>query len=192
MIRSLDRDGDRVIDIDGDERRWSQYMAAAHKGDSRLYERLLRELATVIEAYICSRFGRLAFTEDCVQECLLAIHRARHTYDPARPFRPWLFAVVRNKTVDLLRRSYTDARTPQERPGRTETAPDPRAEIEAGEVLAGLKPEFRNALMLTKVIGYSIVEAAERSGISETAMKSRVRRAVRAAETLLREERGNE
>ena len=71
------------------------------------------------------------------------------------------------------------------------TAPDPRAEIEAGEVLAELKPEFRNALMLTKIIGYSIVEAAERSGISETAMKSRVRRAIRAAESLLREDGGN-
>ena len=178
-----------MIDSDGDERRWSQYMAAAHRGDSRLYERLLCELGDVIEAYVRSRFGALAFTEDCVQECLIAIHRARHTYDPARPFRPWMFAVVRNKTVDLLRRSYAGERAVPEAPG---TAPDPRAEVEAGEVLAGLKPEFRNALLLTKIIGYSINEAAERSGISETAMKSRVRRAVRAAETLLREERGNE
>ncbi len=181
-----------MIDIDGDERRWSQYMAAAHRGDSRLYERLLRELGDVIEAYVRSRFGALAFTEDCVQECLMAIHRARHTYDPARPFRPWLFAVVRNKTVDLLRRSYSGERVPQERSTTAGTAPDPRAEIEAGEVLAELKPEFRNALMLTKIIGYSIVEAAERSGISETAMKSRVRRAIRAAESLLREDGGNE
>jgi RNA polymerase sigma-70 factor, ECF subfamily len=181
-----------VIDIDGDERRWSKYMAAAHRGDSRLYERLLGELASVIEAYIRSRFGALAFTEDCVQECLMAIHRARHTYDPARPFRAWLFAVVRNKTVDLLRRSYAGERVPLGPPGKDGTAPDPRTEIEAGEVLAELKPEFRNALMLTKIIGYSINEAAEHTGISETAMKSRVRRAIRAAETLLREERGNE
>jgi len=29
-------------------------------------------------------------TEDAVQDVLLAIHEKRHTYDPARPFGPWL------------------------------------------------------------------------------------------------------
>jgi RNA polymerase sigma-70 factor, ECF subfamily len=181
-----------MIDVDADEQRWSHYMAAAHRGDVRLYERLLRELAGVIRAYIRSRFGTLAFTEDCVQECLIAIHGARHTYDPKRPFRPWLFAIVRNKTVDLLRRSSTRHRA---REGAVETdagEPDPRAEIEAGELLAGLKPEHRSALTLTKIIGYSINEAAAHSGISENAMKSRVSRAIRAAESLLKEERSSE
>jgi len=181
-----------MIDVDADEQRWSHYMAAAHRGDARLYERLLRELAGVIRAYIRSRFGTLAFTDDCVQECLIAIHSARHTYDPKRPFRPWLFAIVRNKTVDLLRRSFTSGRAQQAMGDMPATEPDPRAEIEAGEILAGLKPEFRSALTLTKIIGYSINEAAEHSGISENAMKSRVSRAIRAAESLLKEERSNE
>jgi len=127
-----------------------------------------------------------------VQECLIAIHGARHTYDPKRPFRPWLFAIVRNKTVDLLRRSSTIGRASTVTVAMHAAEPDPRAEIEAGEILAGLKPEFRNALTLTKIIGYSINEAAEHSGISETAMKSRVSRAIRAAESLLNEERSNE
>lgn len=181
-----------MIDVDADERRWSEYMAAAHRGDSRLYERLLHELASVIAAYVRSRFGTVFYTEDCVQECLLAIHNARHTYDPSRPFRPWLFAIVRNKTVDLLRRSYASNRIPSGSGGSQAVASDPPAEIEAGEILTSLKPEFRNALTLTKIIGYSINEAAQRSGISETAMKSRVSRAIRAAELLLREERCDE
>jgi RNA polymerase sigma factor (sigma-70 family) len=181
-----------MIDVDADERRWSEYMAAAHRGDARLYERLLRELAGVIRAYVRSRFGTLAFTEDCVQESLIAIHNARHTYDPKRPFRPWLFAIVRNKTVDLLRRSYTSDRARDGPSDLDSVAPDPLVELEAGEILAGLKPEFRNALTLTKIIGYSIDEAAARIGISETAMKSRVSRAIRAAESLLNEERSNE
>ena len=84
-------------------------MAAAHRGDKRLYERLLRETAIAIDRYIRRRFGALSFVDDCVQECLLAIHNARHTYNPERPFRPWLFALVRNKTIDLLRRSYAGA-----------------------------------------------------------------------------------
>jgi RNA polymerase sigma-70 factor (ECF subfamily) len=167
-------------------------MAAAHRGDSRLYERLLGELAPVIAAYVRSRFGALFYAEDCVQECLIAIHNARHTYDPERPFRPWLFAIVRNKTVDLLRRSYTSQRARDVAPDPHAAAPDPRAELEAGEILAGLKPEFSHALMLTKIMGYSINEAAAQSGISETAMKSRVSRAIRAAELLIHAERSIE
>ncbi len=94
--------------------------------------------------------------------------------------------------MDLLRRSYLSRRARDGADDAQAVAPDPATEIEAGEILAGLKPEFKDALTLTKIIGYSINEAAERSGISETAMKSRVSRAIRAAELLLREERSNE
>jgi RNA polymerase sigma-70 factor (ECF subfamily) len=136
----------------------------------------------------------LSFAEDCVQECLLAIHTGRHTYDPQRPFRPWFFTIVRNKTVDLLRRSYAG-----EQDSRALAADDLSAEailpedmLSAGEILTKLKPSFRSALTLTKIFGYSLAEAAARSGISESAMKSRVSRAVRAAEVLLNEERKTE
>ena len=174
-----------------DEQRWSRYMAAAHRGDTHLYEQLLRELATVIERYIKTRFGSLSFTEDCVQECLLAIHNGRHTYDPERAFRPWFFTIVRNKTVDLLRRSYVRDSVPSESLDVDLMAGDhgPEAALAVGEILGRLQPQFRSALTLTKVFGYSLTEAAARSGISKSAMKSRVSRAIRAAESLLNEER---
>lgn len=164
-------------------------MAAALRGDARLYEQLLRELAAVIERYIERRFGALSFTEDCVQECLLAIHTGRHTYDPRRPFRPWFFAIVRNKTIDMLRRSYAGERPPTQQIAHVQYAPTPDETMAAGQVLSQLTPSFRSALTLTKICGYSLAEAAMRSGISESAMKSRVSRAVRAAEQLLSEER---
>ena len=63
------------------------------------------------------------------------------------------------------------------------------AEADAEDILARLKPQFRSALVLTKIEGYSLSEAADRSGISETAMKSRVSRALRAAEAMLNAER---
>jgi RNA polymerase sigma-70 factor (ECF subfamily) len=172
-----------------DEQRWCSYMASAHRGDARRYEQLLQELSTVIKRYILRRFGALSFTEDCVQECLLAIHAARHTYNPARPFRPWLFTIVRNKTVDLLRRSQRVSSG--DRPAACEpgTAADPADEFEAGELLGLLSPEHAKALVLTKIDGYSLSEAADRVGVSVGAMKSRVSRALLAAERLLRRER---
>lgn len=172
-------------------------MVAALGGDKRLYEQLLRELAAAIERYVRRRFGRLAFIDDCVQECLLAIHEARHTYDPRRRFRPWLFTVVRNKTIDLLRRSYYAPRPAADALAplwieAAEAAGDPAGELVAGDILTQLDPRHRDALTLTKVAGYSLAEAAARLGISEAAMKSRVARAVRATVVLLERERDPE
>jgi len=175
-----------------DERRWAELMAAALRGDAHLYEQLLRELAVVIERYIERRFGVVSFAEDCVQECLLAVHTGRHTYDPRRPFRPWFFTIVRNKTIDLLRRSYAGERAPLDAAQFHPHAPPPDETVSAGQIVAQLTPSYRNALTLTKVYGYSLAEAAARSGISESAMKSRVSRAIRAAEQLLQEEHHHE
>lgn len=181
-----------AVDLEEDEARWSGYMAAAHRGDARTYELLLGELAVAIERFVRRRFGSAgAFREDCVQECLLAIHIGRHTYDPARPFRPWLFAIVRNRTIDLLRRAYTapsaDVLMADESHVRGHGA-DPADEFAAGQLLGRLEPGHRDALELTKLQGLSTAEAAARLGISETAMRSRVSRAMRATVELLTEE----
>lgn len=96
---------------ENDELRWSQMMGQAQLGDERGYAQLLEELGDAIAAFLNSRFGPIDLIEDCVQECLIAIHSARHTYDTKRLFRPWFFAIVRNRTIDLLRsqRSYKTA-----------------------------------------------------------------------------------
>jgi RNA polymerase sigma-70 factor (ECF subfamily) len=181
-----------TTDFEADEARWSRYMAAAHRGDSRSYEALFGEIAVAIERYVRRRFGSLGpFSEDCVQECLLAIHLGRHTYDPARPFRPWLFAIVRNKTIDLLRRSYAVSWRETAEAGRATVFgfnADPADELAAGEWLLQLEPNHRAALELTKLRGYSTAEAAAEIGISETAMRTRVSRALRATVELLRKE----
>ena len=91
-----------------DEQRWAAWMALAHGGDHDAYRQLLGELANAIETYIRVRFGAIDSLEDCVQECLLVIHKARHTYDPVRPFRPWLFTLVRHRTIPRLRWGQVD------------------------------------------------------------------------------------
>jgi RNA polymerase sigma-70 factor, ECF subfamily len=41
--------------------------------------------------------------EDAVQSILLTLHAIRHSYDPARPFKPWLMAIAKRRIVDRLR-----------------------------------------------------------------------------------------
>ena len=80
-----------------DEARWSEWMARAQEGDRGAYEKLMTDLASAVEAYVRRRFGDAGasdFFEECVQESLIAIHQARHTYDPRRSFRPWFFTIV--------------------------------------------------------------------------------------------------
>ena len=168
-------------------------MVAAHGGDKLLYEQLLRELGNTTEKYIRRRFGQLACIEDCVQECLLAIHLARHTWNPRRRFRPWFFTIVHHKTIDMLRRSsYSPPQCGHVPPGMElddAAGSDPADEMLPGDLLNQLGRANRDALTLTKIDGYSLAEAAARAGISETAMKSRVARAIRATAALLQRER---
>jgi len=35
----------------------------------------------------------------------MAIHTRRHTYDPAEPLMPWVYAIARYKLIDHLRRT---------------------------------------------------------------------------------------
>jgi RNA polymerase sigma-70 factor (ECF subfamily) len=174
-----------------EEARWSQWMVRANTGDAEAYAELLGEIGGVMERYLRRRFGESDFVEDCVQECLLAIHRARATYDPARRFRPWMFTIVRHKAIDVLRRRGTRYRhEAQEGRGEEPLAPiaDPVVALQAAEALRGLAPEYRDALLMTKLEGHSLDEAARQAGVSVTAMKSRVHRGIKQVRRLLAQE----
>ncbi|MGD9020371.1 MAG: sigma-70 family RNA polymerase sigma factor [Lysobacterales bacterium] len=168
-----------------DESRWAALMVNAQAGHEADYRRLLGELADVVTAFLRSRFGNGHFIEDCVQETLIAIHEARHTYDSRRPFRPWLFAIVRHKAIDTLRKrstrqrltaSYRDTQEVLAQSGRASEA---EAEITGSRLLESLPETHRQALVLTKLVGLSVAEAAAKLEISPSLVKVRVHRAIR-------------
>lgn len=173
-----------------DERRWCAWMAQAQRGDAAAYARLLAELGMTVEAYIRARFGPLDLLEDCVQECLMTLHQARHTYDPTQQFRPWLFTLVRHKTIDVLRRRPVwCAVSPLDRPDNEAASPDRQQQIIDGiRILERLPPEYREAVTLAKYGGYTTAEAAVHAGISESALKARLQRGLVAIRRLLDDE----
>jgi RNA polymerase sigma-70 factor (ECF subfamily) len=169
------------------EARWSDWMRRAQQGDRDAYEKLMNELAGAIETYLQRRFGRAGaadFVEECVQETLLVIHRARHTYDPKRRFRPWLFTLARHKAIDLLRRQrarHADEGLPEGEGSLAARVADPAHGLDGATVLDALDAKYREALELTKLEGCSLPEAAARAGVTLATMKSRVHRAIRIA-----------
>src|ERR1035437_7636344 len=84
-------------------------MRASLGGDAVAYRTLLSRLSANLRAYYkgkLARIGRSATeAEDLMQEVLMAIHTRRHTYDPAEPLMPWVYAIARYKLIDHLRRT---------------------------------------------------------------------------------------
>ncbi len=80
-------------------------MAAALLGDQRAYGRLLEQLANIIRRNLASQL-KPQDREDVVQDILLSIHKARHTYEPDRALLPWVMAIARYRLHDHWRGRY--------------------------------------------------------------------------------------
>lgn len=176
-----------------DEQRWADLMRLAHTGDSQAYNVLLQELSSAITAYLRKRFGYMAFVDDCVQESLIAIHHARHTYQFGRPFKPWLFAIVKYKTIDALRKNQRLENQHSQVPEfdsdsiSGDYAVDDKVEQQllTSQLLSLLPIHYGKAMVLTKLMGFSVCDTAKMLDISESAVKQHVRRAIVKTRALL-------
>jgi RNA polymerase sigma-70 factor (ECF subfamily) len=163
-------------------------MACAQTGDSGAYRRLLDEIAPVLRALAARRRVDPADIEDCVQDILLTVHAIRDTYDPSRPFGPWLTAIANRRVTDgLRRRSRRRAREVPLAPLH-ETFAAPQANLEVSDANArALRDEIdrlpsgqRLALQLLKLEERSLKEAAAACGRSAGSLKVASHRAIRA------------
>ncbi|MBL8329500.1 MAG: sigma-70 family RNA polymerase sigma factor [Rubrivivax sp.] len=157
----------------------------AQSGDERAYRQCLGLLSTRLRAYLRRRLAEWPEdVEDLVQETLLALHLQRGTYDPTLPVTAWAVAIARHKLVDLWRRR-----------GRREGLHDSLDDVDEGllaaeshdagagrdlqKLLDELPAAQRTAIVLTKVEGLSVAEAAARTGASESAIKVQVHRGLK-------------
>jgi len=139
-----------------DEVRWSTLMVSAQDGNDSDYRQLLSELG------------------DCVQESLMAIHKARDTYEPSRLFRPWLFAIVNHKTIDILRKRDQHRHVLEQKMAQQKDlehieensfySQEKRFQQiqDCGQLLLSLPVIHREAILLTKLQGLSMKEAAKK------------------------------
>lgn len=82
---------------------WSILMARAQAGEREAYRRLLDEITPYLRSLAAKAHRNRSDVEDAVQDVLLTVHSIRHTYDPGRPFGPWLVAIAHRRIVDRLR-----------------------------------------------------------------------------------------
>lgn len=167
-------------------------LVAGLAGDAARYRRFLDGLSGHLRAYLRRRLPRARDdVEDILQETLLAVHNARHTYRPEQPLTAWVHAIARYKLMDFFRaHSRREAlHDPFDDDGGLFVASDVEptdARRDVAVLLQALPDRHRRPIQLVKLEGLSVAEAARRCGMSESAVKVGVHRGLKALAARIR------
>lgn len=171
---------------------WSALMARAQDGDGVAYRRLLEDVTPYLRSLAGRHRALSGEVEDAVQDILLTLHAIRHTYDPSRPFGPWLVTIARRRIVDRLRqrgRRTAEIALGPEHETIAATGPNlyPLLSGRRGlrDAIDGLAPGQRQAVLLLKLRGLSLKEAASESGMTIGALKVASHRGLKALRAML-------
>jgi RNA polymerase sigma-70 factor (ECF subfamily) len=162
-------------------------MVRAQDGDGAAYCRLLKAIVPVIRGMARRKILQdEALLDDVVQDVLLTVHRVRHTYDPDRPFLPWLSAIVAARAIDALRargRRQSWEVIDEEAVFAHADAAIPGADgalavhQQLDELLSRLPDRQRRMVELVHLCEMSLAEAAAASRTTLSAVKSVLHRA---------------
>ena len=164
------------------EAQYRDWMLAALAGDAGAYRMLLAGLTRHLRSYYARRLDSGA-AEDAVQETLIAIHARRATYDSSLPFTAWVYGIARYKLIDEYRRHKRRATVPLDEANDLfghDEAEEAIARRDVGKLLDKLSPAKRQLVSDIKLDGVSVADAAKRTGLSESAVKVTVHRAIKS------------
>ena len=171
---------------------WTILMARAQDGDGAAYQRLLQEVTPYLRALAARRHREPQDIEDAVQDVLLTVHAIRQTFDPARPFGPWLVAIANRRFIDRLRRQGRQRTREMPLTVEHETFADMTTNLEERTDRPGLEgaieelpPMQKQAIELLKLKEMSLKEAASVSGQSIASLKVATHRALQSLRRLL-------
>ncbi|TRZ56818.1 MAG: sigma-70 family RNA polymerase sigma factor [Rhodocyclaceae bacterium] len=167
---------DEITDLEG-------LMRKSLEGDKVAYGELLRETGRLLRPFLARRLSFESEAEDVLQEILISIHKARHTYDGKRAYKPWMYAIAKFRLNDYLRVHYADHLRHAEDISDLEnilhedvTEPAISYESISGEVLK-LPEKQATILQLMHQEGYTSKEVAAKLGMTESAVKVAAHRA---------------
>lgn len=165
------------------------------ESDAAAYHAFLVRMGAHLRAFLARRlFGWPDDVEDLVQECLLAMHNHRHTYQPDQPLTAWAHAIARHKLIDLLRSK--SVREALHDPLDDEAALFAASAIDASDarrdldrLLATLPDKQRDPIRCVKLQGLSVTETARLTGLSESAVKVGIHRGLKTLARRVQETR---
>lgn len=176
------------------DRELSRLMGRSQVGDGAAYEVVLNETAVMLKRYLYRRVADEGAREDVLQEILLSVHKARHTFDPNLSYKTWLFSIARFRLIDYYRKSnrqrsreisqdsFEDFFTQEEGAERETDRLDPEVLLKA---LDALPPAQKEAVDRLKYREQSVREAAEAMGRTESSVKVLAHRGYKALRKVL-------
>lgn len=157
----------------------SELLLAAQNGDQQAYEQFLNECTTLLRGRLSRWIKQFELREEIAQEVLIGIHRNLHTFQPERSAEAWVIGIAKYKIADYFRKTpHKFQELTRDVTILDETTND------LLETIDELPSNLKEALYLTKVEGLSTKEAAQKLGIKENALRTRISRAL----TKLKEE----
>ncbi len=164
-------------------------MARYQGGDASALEEIYRRTAASVEAYM-RRWSGAAGASDLAQEVFLQVIRARRSFRPELPFRPWLFAIAHHVGLGSMR----TRRRKLAREVQVEELPEVQAPAATGDpierdrlekALLSLPEGQREVVWLGRVEGMTSKEIARVMGLTQVAVKVRLHRAEGKLRSLL-------
>lgn len=155
-------------------------------GEHAAYQAFLQKLSAHLRAFLRRRlFGWPDEVEDLVQECLLAMHNKRHTYERDQPLTAWVHAIARYKLIDLLRSKA--GREALHDPLDDDLAVFAESSTDVSDarrdltgLLETLPDRQRLPIEHVKLEGMSVTETAALLSMSESAVKVGIHRGLKA------------
>lgn len=158
-------------------------MLAGLAGNAEAHALLLEAAARRLKGYFARRLGHdCADLEDLVQDTLMAIHGRRASYDRALPFTAWLHTIARYKLIDHLRKRGVRKHVPLDDADALVAADECEAtlaSIDIARLLDDLPEKHRVSILLTRIEGHSVAEAAAMTGQSPSGVKINVHRGIK-------------
>lgn len=167
-------------------------MRRYQQADRAAAELLMEALQPILMRFFLSTPEGRQSADDLVQETLLRLHRARHTYRSPDPLLPWIFAIARHTRVDQYRkRRRTTLREEAMEPEKLERQPAPASETpdrspDFESLMAQLPDSQREVLTMLKVLGMSVDEVAGVTGSTAGSVKQKAHRAYTRLRMILR------
>jgi RNA polymerase sigma factor (sigma-70 family) len=158
------------------------------EGDLDAFEALFRQFEKQVYAWIVRIVRDTGVAEDLTVETFWRIYRSRLRFDPESAFAPWARRIATNLAIDHLKHRRSEQELPDEI--MQETAANPALQQETREQIQrafrSLPPYLQVTATLALIEERPYKEIAESLGKSESAIRVRVFRAVRALRRELR------
>jgi RNA polymerase sigma-70 factor (ECF subfamily) len=164
-------------------------------GDAGAFRELYALVAPRLLGYLLKMARDRALADDLLQQTFLKVHRARASYVRGADPLPWIYSIAHRTFIDQARQhkravvrvgdgdelpEVTATITGESDDRRDDGRADPEMVAAALDALAELPAPQREAVVLTKLDGRSVAEAAEIAGTTVGAMKVRAHRGYEA------------